>query len=54
MTYILVIWLAYSAGNAPPIILATYPGIVPCEAAGKVWERGQPPTAEHHACLPGP
>jgi hypothetical protein len=54
MKYILVIWLTYSVGHAPPVVVATYPGIVPCEAAGKVWEDIQPIVNVHHVCLPAP
>lgn len=53
MTFILIIWLLDSNGNAPPVVVERFGTLISCEAAGAEWERVMSSrNYAHHACLP--
>jgi hypothetical protein len=52
MTYVLIVWLIYSVGNAPPVVVGLYDSQKACETAGDRWEQVQHGDGQHHACLP--
>ena len=56
MTFILIVWLAGSLSNAPPIVVTTFDTLLGCDKAGRVWERTQSDHSSssyiHYACLP--